>query len=429
MKNRSLIILSTFLILMFIILGFEFKIGEDVHKIDKKKEKKPEIPQITKTNNFNIDLIKTTKRDSNYLISPYSIEIALNMLSVGANNNTKKQIEDVLPDRTINDVSIKNRVKIANALFVKDTYKNKITKEFSNTLVNNYNSEILYDKFSKPDVINNWVDKHTDGMIKKLLDYMDPDFVLGLANAIAIDVEWDTSFECNRTTEAEFTKQDNEKINVEMMHNNYDSSEYKYLKNEEATGIIIPYNTYNSKTGKADYNGDKNLEFVGILPSNDVSTYINNLTEDKLNNLFDSARSGSSKFEILLSLPRFKYSYEVPNFKEILINMGIKDAFSSEKADFTNIMKKDDMRNNLHVSEAIHKTYIDLNEKGTRAAAVTYFGLKDMAAPLQEEKETVSIKFNKPFIYMIRDSKTKEMLFFGVVYEPNIWKGSTCSKD
>lgn len=52
-----------------------------------------------------------------------------------------------------------------------------------------------------------------------------------------------------------------------------------------------------------------------------------------------------------------------------------------------------------------------------------------MAAPLQEEKETVNIKFNKPFIYMIRDSKTKEMLFFGVVYEPNIWKGSTCSKD
>ena len=388
---------------------------------------KPPVPQIEKTNDFNINIMKFTKRDSNYLISPYSIEIALNMLKEGANNNTKTQIENIVKPRKINDVSINNRVKIANSLFINNNYKNKIKKNFSNTLVSNYNSEVLYDSFKNADTINNWVNNHTDGMIKKLTDSINPDVVAVIINAIAIDVEWADSFECNRTTSVEFTKKNNTKMNVQMMHNSYESSEYKYLKNDEAEGIIIPYKTYNSKTGKVDYNGDKNLEFVGILPNSSVSDYIDNLTNEKLEDLFKTAKSASSKYEILLSLPRFKYAYEIPNFKEILIEMGMKDAFDIENANFTKMMDKNDMKDNLYVSDAIHKTYIDLNEKGTKAAAVTAFVMKDMAAMEPEEKETVSIKFNKPFIYMIRDSKTKEILFFGVTYEPNKWKGSTCS--
>ena len=81
---------------------------------------------------------------------------------------------------------------------------------------------------------------------------------------------------------------------------------------------------------------------------------------------------------------------------------------------------------NVYVSKAVHKTYIDLNEKGTKAAAVTYFGM-DKASSVAPTKKKVKIEFNKPFVYMIRDSKTKEILFFGVVRKPNEWKGSTCS--
>ena len=80
---------------------------------------------------------------------------------------------------------------------------------------------------------------------------------------------------------------------------------------------------------------------------------------------------------------------------------------------------------NFYVSDAIHKTYIDLNEKGTKAAAVTAFLVAGKSA-LPEELKTIEINFNKPFAYMIRDTKTKEILFFGVVYEPNKWKESTC---
>ena len=80
---------------------------------------------------------------------------------------------------------------------------------------------------------------------------------------------------------------------------------------------------------------------------------------------------------------------------------------------------------NLYVNTAIHKTKIELNEKGTKAAAVTYFGL-DKATAVRPDYEVRNIVFNKPFVYIIREKNTGEILFFGTVYEPNIWNGSTC---
>lgn len=416
-------------ILLILFISIVFITGCGKKKEFKRPDVNIEIPEVNYTGDFNIDLIKTTRRDKNYLISPYSIEIALNMLKEGANGNTRKEIEDVVTNRKINDVSIKNRVKIANAIFIKDTYKNKVKKDYSNLLVNNYNSEVIYDKFENPDVINNWVNDKTDGMIKKILDFIPGDFVLGLANALAIDVEWDDPFDCSLTNSNTFTKENGEEIDVEMMHKTFDYSSAKYLSSKDAKGIVISYKSYDKKTGKEDYENGRSLEFVGILPNNSVDEYISSLTSEKISNLIDSGKYASSKFEINLSLPRFSYSYDVPNFIDVLNALGIKDAFNFDTADFTNIMDKKDMKDNLYVSDAIHKTYIDLNEKGTKAAAVTYFGMKDSAAIMPEEKESVSIKFDKPFIYMIRDSKTKEILFFGATYEPNLWKGSTCEKN
>ena len=86
-----------------------------------------------------------------------------------------------------------------------------------------------------------------------------------------------------------------------------------------------------------------------------------------------------------------------------------------------------EIKENVYVGEAVHKTKIELNEKGTKAAAVTYFGMFKATAMIEKDYEEVDIKFNKPFIYMIREKNTGELLFFGTVYEPNEWKGETCS--
>ena len=425
MKDKILISIGVILAVVIGTLGVEeIKRNFDEKPVDIKKEEKPINKDINYTSDFNINLIKTVDKEENYLISPYSINIALNMLKEGADNNTLKEIENVLGNNKVTNIT-SDDVKIANALFVKNQYKDKIKKEFYNNIKTNYNGEILYDDFKTPNVINNWVNKNTDRMISKILDRMDPNFVLGLANAIAIDVKWQNSFECINTTKEKFKLKDKE-LDVEMMHNSYKYGA-KYIKSNEAEGIIIPYQSTN-KIGEKDYDENNYLEFIGILPNSDIKAYINNLTKEQLNNLLSNTKESSNKLEINLSLPRFKYEYDLIDFKQVLIKMGMKDAFDPNNADFTKIIDRGNGVENIYVDEAIHKTYIDLNEKGTKAAAVTYFGVKDNAAMLEEDKETINIEFNKPFIYMIIDHKTNEILFFGTVYEPNAWKGSTCSK-
>ena len=407
--KRSIIII----IIMVIAIVSIMKSRERRKRIEKEKE---QAQEVVKTGNFNTDIIKISynkANNSNYLISPYNIEIALDMLRVGADGNTKDEIDKVIGNRKINDVSIKDKLNIANGIFIKDIYKNDVKENFTNKLKTDYQAEILYDEYKEPTVINNWVKEKTNGMIDKLLDNMSSDFVLGIASALAIDVKWTNSFECNQTTSEEFTKIDNSKMNTEMMHQTY-TKNVQYIKNNEVEGIIIPYATENDKV---------ELEFVGIIPNN-VNEYINNLTNDKINNLFTNTKLATDKLHINLSLPRFTYSYEVGDFIKVLEDLGINDAFDPIKANFKKMIE---LGENVYVGQAIHKTKIELNEKGTKAAAVTYFGMFKNSAMMEKDYDEIDIKFNKPFIYLIREKNTGEILFFGTVFEPNKWEGSTCS--
>lgn len=393
--------------LVVIILFFISIIGIIVFKDISKTSKNDNNIVITDTD-FTLKFIKNVNKNKleNYLVSPYSVEVALNMLKKGASGNTLEELNKVLSKRNLK-ISNDN-VKIANGIFIKDKYKNTIKDSFTNNLKTSFNAEILYDEFTTPNVINNWVNNKTNGMINKILDDISPDFVLGLANAIAIDAKWESVFECISTTSETFNKVDGKKINVQMMHKTYQSG-IKYLDGD-TKGVVIPY--------------QENLEFIGLLPDKSVQEYISSLSKEKLDNILNSFKDISSKERILLSLPRFSYSYDLKDFKDILVDMGIKDAFDSSNANFSNIISPE--IEELYVSEAIHKTYIDLNEKGTKAAAVTYFGLDKNSASSTNKYKDIKIEFNKPFIYMIRDTSSKEILFFGTVYEPNLWNGSTC---
>ena len=380
------------------------------------ENRKEEI--VEQVGDYNIDIIRVTNslsKGSNYLISPYNIEVALNLLREGADGNTKDEIDKVIGNRKINDVSIENKIKVANGVFIKNSYKNIIKNDFINSLEDKYQAEVLYDDFKEPTVINNWVNNKTNGMIEKLLDKMDDMFVLGLASSLALDVKWSSEFECINTKEEVFIKEDKQEFKTEMMHQTYEYSA-QYFENEDAKGIILPYEKVSGN--------ENELEFVGIIPNTTVDEYINKLTSDKLNSIFNNTKASSSKLHINLSLPRFTYSYSIDDLKGVLNKMGIIDAFNQEKANFSKITDEE----RLYVSTAIHKTKIELNERGTKAAAVTFFGLDAMGLAPQDYEE-INIEFNKPFIYMIREKNTNEILFFGTVYEPNEWKGSTCADE
>lgn len=407
------------------------------------ESQKEEKPVEVKSNEFTYNLIlnnhEIAEKNKNYLISPYSIEIALNMLRDGASGATKEEIDKVIGTRKINDVTIKDKVSVANSIFIKNKWEDAILSSYKDNLKNSYNADMIFDEFATPDKINNWVNEKTKGMIPKILENMREDFVLGLANALAIDVEWQSKFECDRTRVEEFTKADGSKINVEMMHKNG----YQYIKEDRVEGIVLPY--------KKEEGSNVELEFVGLIPTGNLDDYVNNNLEKdikNLNNLIKIPIDNEQKEQIVnLSLPRFTYDSEIKKgsdpklFISLLEKMGIKKAFIPAKyygdtnaaefdnmADIKKMQEKDSDISGIYVGEAIHKTHIELMEKGTKAAAVTYFGMMEATGMIdRREQEIIEIKFNKPFIYMIREKNTNEMLFFGVVYEPNLWKGSTCS--
>ena len=437
MNKKILVVIVS--ILCVAVLGLGIYAGYKKANKDDKQETKKEAPVKTvdaKDLSFNERIVKIVngKVKDNYLISPYSIEIALNMLKDGADGATREQIENVVGTREIPVFTAENRISVVNGAFIKAKYKDYVEQGFYDKL-NVRKAEIIYDEFKSPDKINEWVKKNTYEMIPKILDSIDDEFVLGIANAVAIDVEWGIKWKCEETRSMDFTKTDGSKMKTEMMHTEFKVGKQYYFELEGAKGVVLPYNTYDNNGELVDEGKGTQLEFVGILPDGNVKDFVNNLKSNQLKEI-GVPEDSSEKFELYVNLPRFKYEYKLEEFADVLKEMGIKDAFSAKDADFTKIISRENIKKlaedaeNIYVSDAIHQTYIDLNEKGTKAAAVTYFGMNYATSSIDQQRPVVKIvTFDKPFVYMIRDSKTKEVLFFGVVETPNKWEGSTCSKE
>ena len=376
----------------------------------------------------NIDTIFSTRfikeshalaKNQNYMISPYSVEISLSMLKDGLKGQSYKEIDNVLSKRKIKNLIVKDKVSVANAMFVKDVYKNDVYDEYSNNIKNKYNAELLYDEFKTPTVINNWVNDKTNGMISSILDTIDSDFVLGIANAVAMEEKWAEPFECDDTSKKEFNPINGKSYDVSMMENTF-KSVVSYYKDDESEAILLPYKMYDTNTGEETNKDGEQLEFIGILPK-DIDKYIDNLDINTIKNIDKKKRVSSDELTIHVELPKFDFLYDFSKFKKTLNNMGINKIFS-EGADFSNMIEN---HPDLHISKAIHKTYVKVDEVGTKAAAVTYYGTVDSVAP-SKKSEYIDIVFDRPFIYIIKDTKSDEIVFFGVVYNPNKYKEATC---
>lgn len=409
-NNRHVFIFAIafflFLVLMVFFVGYKFVFTpkKAVENSDSKNVFTSLF--IKKVNEYN-------KNNENYLVSPYSVEITLNMLKEGANNDSREELDKVINDNF--SYLTNENVLVANGIFINDDYKDYVDSKFSNILKSKYKSEILYDTFKTPDVINNWANEKTNGMIPKLLDEGDEDMVLGLGNAIMIDAIWKNEFECNSTSSEKFKLNDESTIDVEMMHNKYES-DVKFLDGKDK-GIKLQYK--------------ENLDFIAIVPDSGVDDYIDKLSASALDDIVGNFISASENDIVNLSIPRFSYEYNLDNFSNVLQDIGIKTIFDEEKADLSGIISKEKIDflsiNNLYVKNAVHKTNINFNEKGTKASAVTILSVESNSVYDMGNSKIHEIKFDKPFIYIIRDSSSHAILFFGVVNKPNEWNGSTCT--
>ena len=358
---------------------------------------------------FTMQFLQLENNKQNMIYSPLSIKYALNMLNEGANGNTKTQIENVIGNLSLTKYNnIDEVLSLANSVYIRDTYSKDIKEEYIKTLNDKYNAEINYDSFANANNINKWIENKTLGIIKNMIDdnvVQNPYTQMLLINALAINMEWQEPFEDNTYGE-KFYLADGSQMNATMMHKETKSDNITYYKDQNTTVLTMDLKKYD----------DTQLEFIAIMPEENLSSYIEKFSTEDLNNIMKKTTLASKTDNGLeITIPRFSFEYNL-KLKEDLMKLGITDAFDMNLADFSNMANE-----KLFVSDALHKADIDFTEKGIKAAAVTAMILQNTAI-IEEPTSPEVIKIDKPFMYFIQDKNTKEIWFVGTVYEPDSWE-------
>lgn len=369
----------------------------------------PHNPNDIVYDGFTYSFLKLENDNKNLVYSPLSIKYALSMLGEGASGKTKEEIDKLIKELTLTKYSnIDNVLSLANSTFIRNSYKDYVKEEYINSLKEKYNAEVIYDEFKDAKNVNKWIEEKTFNIIKNMLGdnvVQNKEVQMLLINALAIDMEWSSKFENVNTRSRPFTKINNEKIDVAMMHKVTDDKIIKYYQDTSYSVLSLPLKEYEGTS----------LEFDVIMPEENFKDFIeNDNLSNNVNDLLSKIHSVDNE-ELSISLPLFDFEYKT-SLKEDLEKLGIVDAFSPN-ADFSNMSDKP-----LKVDDVLHKANIKVSEEGVKAAAATVIVMKDNAALITEPKEIKYLNFNKPFMFVIRDSKTDEVWFVGEVCEPTLWE-------
>ena len=363
---------------------------------------------------FEFSFLKMENNKKNMLYSPLSIEYALNMLQEGADENTFTEINKVIGNSKLPKyASIDKNLSLANGLFIRDKYYEYVKAAYINILKEKYDAEVIKDEFRNAQNANKWIEDKTLGIIKNMLtDNMikNPDNVMLIINALAIDMEWIIPFSGDNTYEGIFYLDNGQKLKVTMMLN-------KEVSNN-AIAYYIDDNITVLKMDLKDYNGTQ-FEFMAIMPNEKLNNYVENVTNEKISQIDKNLKLSSDAPDgVNIKIPKFKFDYDL-NLKQDLINLGIKDAFNKKNANFSKMSDAKERNKLFYVSEALHKADIKFSEKGVKAAAVTVFTMAELASARLIPKHPINIVINKPFMFIIRDKNTKDIWFTGTVYEPS----------
>lgn len=367
-------------------------------------------------NQFAFDFFHATLNEDvsekNKLVSPLSIYLALSMVYNGADHATKDSMDKALrlhgiDINTLNAVCstfVKslpgedNRVQIniANSIW----YRNEGYQPYPSFLglvQNSYDAEIKPLDFADPNsvnMINKWVAEKTKGKIPRVLDQISPDDLMFLINAIYFNGKWKHAFKASNTRSENFYA------------NGVTPKPVPFMIQKMVTPL---YSDENITIAELPYGGGNSFSMYILMPngSQSLKECIANLNPQTFRQSLE--KMDSSDFEI--HLPRWEYSYELPDMKPELSGLGMGIAFTPQ-ADFSKIY--DETQTRVQITKAIHKTYIKVNEEGTEAAAVTVIGIGMTAMP-----QPRILKIDHPFVYAIVEKQTDAVLFLGTVNDPS----------
>ncbi|MBP5186019.1 MAG: serpin family protein [Clostridiales bacterium] len=354
---------------------------------------------------FIFGLMKNCAEDSkgeNVLISSDSILFALEMAAAGADGDTLTQMMNTMVPGAANDQAFRfgvdrmnslknNSLQVANSVWLNEAKNDHVYEDYLDYVRQNFDAGVSVLPFDQSgiDTINQWVEEKTKNRIHDLINQLDTESLMVLVNAISFDGKWKTGYEDYQVRTDVFTNGKGERSTQTFLS----STESLYLSNSEAQGFLKEYD-------------DGKYAFMTILPNDesiDINEFMADMTPDEYWEFWESM-DGSA--DVYTMMPEFKAEYSV-SLPGILQEMGMTDAFDSEKADFSNMAKTQP-----YITDVIHKTFIEVDRNGTKAAAATAVVVEDACAEPVVAREVIC---NRPYAYAIVDLETGLPVFLGTV--------------
>ncbi len=358
---------------------------------------------LAKNNTFAINLFNKTNGMDSRVISPLSVTGLMTILANGADGDTRQEILNTLgwtgaSMEEINEIYgllvkqagvIDPSVTVNVADYVAVNKDNKIKDEYASVVRDWFKAEVENLDFTSQKsagVINNWCSKHTDGMIPRIIDNVDPGAVAYLMNAIYFNGSWTDKFDAKNTKLERFQGYTRDIKKVKMMHRN---DEYSYTANGTYSAVRLPY-------------GNGSFAMTVLLP--DEGKSIDDMM--RVVNAKEIANLGRKmeNCKVDLKLPKFTTEVEQP-LNDVISSLGAPTMFK-QSADFSKLAD-----GNMFVSKMFQKAKIEVSEEGTKAAAVTA-AIMTMSA-LAPEPRQVEFHADRPFVYIISESSTGAIYFIG----------------
>jgi serpin B len=346
--------------------------------------------------------------NQNVFVSPSSIAIALSMAYNGASGETQQQMAKTLElqGMSLTELNQANatlkalletpdagvQLAIANSLWARQGVPFK--PAFIQHNQKFYGAQVTDLDFAAPNAtatINNWVKENTRGKISQIVDSLKPDDVMFLINAIYFKGTWAKAFDKTDTVNKPFYRADGSQKRHPMMAQ---TGSYKYYETNQFQAVSLPYDK-------------KQVSMVLFLPkkSFNLPDFTKTLTAESWQQWMSRFRTQPGSVQV----PRFKLEYEV-ELKKALSALGMPIAFDASKANFDALSTA-----STKIDQVKHKTFVDMNEEGTEAAAATSVGIVATSMPMNEPFRMV---VDRPFFCAIRDNRTGTILFMGAIVDP-----------